>query len=150
MESIIRGVIVYLFVLLIFRVAGKRALSEVTAFDLVLTLIISESIQQALIDTDNSITNGFLVVITLVALDILFSFGKERSALFSKLVDDAPVIILRDGKPLTDLMKKERIDEGDILEAAREQDGVERLDQLKYAIVERSGQISVVRKQHRA
>ena len=74
MDSVIRGAVVYLFVLLIFRIAGKRALSEVTTFDLVLTLIISEAIQQALIDSDNSITNAFLILVTQVGLDVLFSF----------------------------------------------------------------------------
>src|SRR5688572_29989259 len=115
MESVVRGAIVYLFLLLIFRIAGKRVLAEVTTFDLVLALIISEAIQQALIDTDNSITNAFLIVVTLVGLDIVLSHLKQRSETASKLIDDTPLLLLRDGELLHDRMGKERIDEADIL-----------------------------------
>jgi uncharacterized membrane protein YcaP (DUF421 family) len=146
MDSVIRGAVVYLFILLVFRIAGKRALSEITTFDLVLTLIISEAIQHALIDNDHSMTNAFLIVITLVGLDILLSLLKERSDAVAKAIDDTPVLILRDGELLSDRMKKERVDEADILEAAREQEGIERLEEVKYAILERGGHITVVPK----
>lgn len=146
MDSVIRGAVIYLFLLLIFLVAGKRVLAELTTFDLVLTLIISEAVQQALIDNDSSITNAVLIVTTLVGLDVLLSVLKDRSSVVSKLVDETPVLIYSEGKLLKERMRKERVDECDILEAARRHAGIERLDQIKYAVLERGGHISVIPK----
>ena len=147
MDSIIRGATVYLVLLVLFRLIGKRSLAETGAFDLVLLLIISEATQQALLDDDNSMTNAFLVILTLLGLNVAFSVLKQRWQAFDRLVDDVPLVIVEDGRPLRDRMDKARVDELDILQAARQQEGLERLDQIKYAVLERSGGISVVPKQ---
>ncbi|HEX5499408.1 MAG TPA: hypothetical protein VFX03_09285, partial [Thermomicrobiales bacterium] len=73
MESIVRGAVVYIVVLVVFRINGKRSLAQITTFDFVLLLIIAEAIQQALIDVDYSMTNAFLIVLTLLGLDVGFS-----------------------------------------------------------------------------
>lgn len=144
MDSVIRGLIVYFFLLVVFRVAGKRALSETTTFDLVLLLIISETTQQAMIDNDHSITNGALLILTLVFADILLSRLKQKVPALQKLVDSTPIVLVENGQPIKDRMDKTRVDESDILEAARELQGLERLDQIKYAVLERGGKITVV------
>src|SRR5215208_7445629 len=113
MDSVFRGLAVYAFLFLIFRIAGKRTLNQITTFDFVLLLIISESIQQAMIDSDNSVTNAFLLVVTLVGLDILLSLAKQRSSRLARLLDSTPVIVVEDGRLHRDRMKKERIDESD-------------------------------------
>jgi len=146
MDSVIRGAIVYIVLLVLFRIAGKRSLAQVTTFDLVLLLLISEATQEALIDSDNSMTNALLVVITLIGMNILFSVLTKRWKGFDKLVDDVPLVIVENGKPLQDRMDKERISENDVMEAARELEGLERLDQIKFAIIERSGHITVIPK----
>jgi uncharacterized membrane protein YcaP (DUF421 family) len=146
MESIIRGLVVYFFPLIVFRLSGKRSLSETSSFDLVLLLIISETVQQALVDSDHSLVNAALLVLTLVGADVLLSVLKQSSKGVERWVDGVPVIILKDGQMLKDRADRERVDEADILEAAREQRGLERLDQIKYAVLERGGQISVVAK----
>src|SRR5215208_1658094 len=147
MDSVFRGLAVYAFLFLIFRIAGKRTLNQITTFDFVLLLIISESIQQAMIDSDNSVTNAFLLVVTLVGLDVALSLVKRRFPRLSKMLDSAPVVVIEDGHLHRDRMDKERIDESDILSAAREHQGLERLEQIKYAVVEQSGRITVVPKQ---
>ncbi len=147
MDSVARAAAVYLVLLLLFRLVGKRTLADTGVFDFVLLLIVSEAIQQALIDGDNSMTNAFLVVMTLLALNVGFSLLKQRSPLVDRLVDDVPLVIVADGRPLKDLMTKARVDEMDVLQAARQQEGLERLDQIKYAVLERNGAISVVPKQ---
>ncbi len=144
MYTIIRGIVVYIFLLILFRISGKRSLSQITTFDFVLLLIISEVVQQAMIANDNSMVNSFLLVITLVGMDILISLFKQKSPAFGKLVDSVPVILVENGKPLKDRMDKERVDEDDILARARELEGLERMDQVKYAILEKSGGITVV------
>jgi uncharacterized membrane protein YcaP (DUF421 family) len=144
MDSILRGVIVYLFLLIVFRIAGKRTLSEATAFDLVLLLIISETTQQAMVDNDHSMTNGALLVLTLVGTDILLSVLKQRLPILDPILDGTAVILLRDGHVLENRLSRERVDKNDILEAARSQRGLDSLDQIKLAVLERGGEISVI------
>jgi uncharacterized membrane protein YcaP (DUF421 family) len=146
MDAVIRAAVTYFLLLVIFRVAGKRTLSQATTFDLVLLLIISEAAQQALTDDDRSFTNSALLIVTLVALNIALSLIKQASPTMEKLLDGAPLIILEDGKPKDDLMKRSRVDVEDILTAARETQGLARLDQIKYAVLERSGGISIIPK----
>ena len=146
MPSILRAVAVYMFMLLLFRISGKRALSQITTFDLVLVLIISEAVQQAMLDSDNSMTNAFLLVTTLAGMDILLSYFTHRSRRFARLLDGIPVIGLENGRFLQHPMDKERVSEDEILEAARELHGLERMDQIKYAVVEQNGRISIVPK----
>jgi uncharacterized membrane protein YcaP (DUF421 family) len=144
MESVIRGLVVYVFLLLIFRIAGKRTLSENTNFDLVLLLIISETTQQAMVDNDHSITNGFLLILTLIGASIGLSLLKQRFPALEQWLEGTPLVIIENGKVLADRMDKTRVDETDILEAARSLRGLERLEQIKYAIVERNGDITIV------
>ena len=144
MESVIRGLVVYFFLLLIFRISGKRTLAENTNFDLVLLLIISETTTQALVDNDHSVTNSFLLIITLIGASIAMSLMKQRLPALEKWLDGTPLVIIEDVKMHKDRMDKVRVDEADILEAARTLHGLERLDQIKYAILERSGAITVV------
>jgi uncharacterized membrane protein YcaP (DUF421 family) len=144
MESIIRAFIVYAFLLIVFRLAGKRTLSEATTFDLVLLLIISETTQQAMVDDDHSMTNAALLILTLVGVDILLSLLKQWIPSLDPVLDGAAVILMRDGEVLQDRMNRERVDKSDILEAARLQLGLENLDEIKLAVLERSGKISIV------
>ena len=146
MDSVVRAAAVYLVLLLLFRIVGKRSLGETGAFDFVLLLIIAEATQQAMIDDDNSMTNAFLIIVTLLALNIGFSLLKQRSPLVDRLIDDVPVLIVVDGNPIKDRMDRARVDERDILQAARETQGLARLDQIQYAVLERDGAISVVPK----
>ncbi|WP_414588715.1 DUF421 domain-containing protein [Scytonema sp. PCC 10023] len=147
MDSVVRATAIYMFILLLFRIAGRRALAQLTNFDLVLLLIISEATQQALLGNDFSLTNAFLVILTLVGLDILMSLWKRRSPQINKLIDGVPMILVEDGRSLKDRMHKARLQEEDILMVARQLQGLERMDQIKYAVLERSGGISIIPKQ---
>ena len=144
MDAVLRAATIYIVLLLIFRIAGRRTLAEMTPFDLVLVFIIGETTQQALLGQDFSITNAVLVIVTLLFLDIIMSLAKDRSPTFEKLVDGVPTIIVADGRLLSERMRKARVDEQDVMEAARRLHGIERLDQIKYAVLEVSGGISVI------
>jgi uncharacterized membrane protein YcaP (DUF421 family) len=144
MESVIRGLIVYFFLLVVFRISGKQTLSQATSFDLVLLLIISETTQQAMVDNDHSVTNAFLLIVTLVGTTILLAWLKQFFPRLELLLDGQPVVIVDKGEPLKRVMNKSRIDEEDILSAARKLHGLERMDQIKYAILERDGGISII------
>lgn len=144
MEPVIRGVIVYLFLLLIFRIAGKRSLSETSTFDLVLLLIISETTQEAMVDSDHSLTAGALLIVTLVAIDIGFSILKSRFPKLESALEGTALILVENGRPIEKHLKRERVDEDDILEAARMEQGLERMSDIKYAVLERGGKITIV------
>ena len=144
MDSVIRAAVVYAVLLVLFRLAGKRTLAEVTTFDFVLLLIISEATQQAMVDSDNSMTNSLLLVGTLVGLNILMSELKQRFGFVERVLDGMPLLIVEHGNPLHHRMAKERVDVDDVLDAARESHGLERLDQIKYAVLERNGKISII------
>ncbi len=146
MDALTRATLVYLFLLVLFRIAGKRTLAEITTFDFVLLLIIAEATQQALLGEDFSVINCFILVATLVLLDIGLSLLKEWSPRFERLIDGLPVVVVKDGELLHDRMKKLRIDEDDILESARRLQGLARLDQVAYAVLEKNGGITVVPK----
>jgi uncharacterized membrane protein YcaP (DUF421 family) len=144
MESILRAATVYVVLLVIFRIAGKRSLGDITTFDAVLLLIVSEAIQQALIDNDTSMVNAFLIVVTLIGLSIAASFVTLRSTRADKVLNDVPLLLIEDFRLQHERMAKTRITPDDILERARELWGVERLDQVRWAVLERGGHISVI------
>lgn len=144
METILRGFAVYVFLMIIFRVAGKRTLSEATTFDLVLLLIISETTQNAMVDSDHSLTGGALLILTLVGTDIAFSLFKLWMPSLEPVLDGDALILVENGKVIERRMRRERVDESDILEAARMQQGLERLTDIKYAVLERGGRITII------
>jgi len=146
MDSVLRGLTVYAFLLIIFRIAGKRTLSNTTTFDLVLLLIISETTQQAMVDNDHSVTNGFLLILTLVGATIGLSLLKQKFPKLDLLLEGAPLILIDRGKLLKDRMNKSRVDESEILTAGRMTHGLSSMEQIEYAILERNGDISIIPK----
>jgi uncharacterized membrane protein YcaP (DUF421 family) len=88
-----------------------------------------------------------LVIVTLILMDVLISLVAQRSRLAGKLIEGVPMVIVADGKPLHDRMRKARIELTDVLEAARHTQGLERMDQIKFAVVETSGGITIIPKE---
>jgi uncharacterized membrane protein YcaP (DUF421 family) len=144
LEQILRTIAIYAFLMVVFRISGKRTLKDITIFDFVLLLVISEGVQQALTSDDYSTVNAWVIIATFLSLDIGMSLLKRRFRWLDRMLDGAPLIIVRDGIPLEDRMAKERIGMDEVLEAAR-QAGLERLAQIKYAVLERNGSISIIR-----
>ncbi|SER18523.1 MULTISPECIES: DUF421 domain-containing protein [Pseudomonas] len=147
MDAVLRAAAVYLVVFIIFKIAGRRTLAEITTFDFVLLLIIGEATQQALLGDDFSVTNAALIIVTLVVIDIGLSLVKERSPKLARFIDGMPMIIVENGQVLKARLNKVRLAEEDILEAARTTHGLERMDQIKYAILEKNGAISIIPKE---
>jgi uncharacterized membrane protein YcaP (DUF421 family) len=143
-EIVLRAAAMYLMLLLIFRLSGKRTLSEADTFDFLMLLIISETTQQAMVRDDKSFTAALILVVTLVLLTVVFSHLKQWFPVVSRVVDDEPLVVLAHGKLFDNRCDKLRIDEADIMEAARENLGLERLEQIKFAVVERNGSISII------
>jgi uncharacterized membrane protein YcaP (DUF421 family) len=144
MDPVIRAASVYVMLLLLFRLSGKRALAQITTFDFVLLLIISEAIQNALIGNDFSLTTAGLVVTTLLVIDVGLSVLTQRFPRLDKLVEDVPLILVAEGRPIAERMKRARVSESDILDAARQTRGLDRMSQIRFAILERAGGISII------
>lgn len=144
MDAVFRSLSVYIFLLIIFRISGKRNISQITTFDFVLLLILGEATQQALLGNDFSVTNALIIILTLIGADILFSFIKQKSSKVEKFIDGVPLIIVEDGNPLKERMERSRVDENDVLESARKKHGITMMAQIKYAILERDGDISII------
>ena len=144
MDSVFRSIAVYLFVLVVFRISGKRSLSQITTFDFILLLIIGEATQQALLGNDFSVINAFVVIATLTTLEVVFSWMGRSMPAFGRVMEGQPVVLVEHGKLLRERANQEGVTLAEILAAGRENHGLERLEQFKYAILERHGGISVV------
>lgn len=144
MDSVFRVALVYLFLMALFRLAGRRTLADVSPFDLVLLLIISELVQQAIVADDASLTNALILCSTLVLLDIGLSLWKQRSPRMERLIEGTPVLLVEHGAPIPGALRAMRIDEADILASARLCQGLERMSQIRFAVLEKNGGISIV------
>jgi uncharacterized membrane protein YcaP (DUF421 family) len=144
MDSVLRAAVMYLALMVLFKIAGRRSLAELTTFDFVLLMIIGEATQQALLGNDFSLTNSMLVIVTLIAIDVGLSLLKQRSQWVQRLIDGGPTIIVENGKLLHQRLRHARLVEADVMEAARSSQGIETLEQIKFAIIERNGKISVI------
>ncbi len=147
MDSVLRGLAIYFILLVILRVSGRRTLGQMTTFDFVLLLIIAETTQQALLGEDFSLTNAGLLIVTLMVIDIGLSLLRERWPRVNRIIEGLPLILVENGRPIKERVDQSRVDEEDILAAARESQGIERMDQIKYAVLERNGGISIIPKQ---
>lgn len=144
MDPVLRALVIYGFMLVVFRIIGKRTLGHLTPFDLVLLLVVGESASQALMGDDFSMATAMLLILTLIGVDYGLALLKERSPRLERWIDGTPLIVVEHGRALPMRMRRAGIDEGDILMAARESQGLERMDQIKYAVHERNGNISII------
>jgi uncharacterized membrane protein YcaP (DUF421 family) len=144
MDVVVRACVVYAVVWLLCRVAGHRTLAQMTAFDFVLILIISEGIQQGLVGNDHSMAAAIIVVVTLVAIDLVLSILKQRWPIVGRIVDGVPVVLVEDGRPIRERLDRERIDVDDILDAARRHQGLTHLSEIGLAVLERDGENSII------
>lgn len=139
-----RAVVIFLVLFVVMRIAGNRQFSELTTFDAILIIVIAEVTGNALSGEDYSMTAAIIVIVTLVALDIGISLLKRSSRRFDRVAEGIPVLLVENGRVIQENLRRERVDEDDILTAARELQGLERIDQVKFAILERGGRISIV------
>jgi uncharacterized membrane protein YcaP (DUF421 family) len=141
---VVRTALMYAFLLVLIRASGKRTLAEVTVFDFITLLVMSEATQQALTGNDFSVTNAMIVVLTLVVLNRFMDFFSMRNKTVGRILNGQPTILIDNGQIIEDELRHAEVDRGDILEHARQTQAIERLDQIKWAILERDGSISVI------
>jgi len=143
MEIVLRVVVLYLVLMLLLRATGRRALSELTGFDLILLLVVAQVTDNALLG-QFSFTQAVLIIVTLFLLDIGFSLWKQKSKTVAKCLEGTPVIVINNGQWLRDRMANLRVSEDEVLQAARINHGLSAPEQIRIAIIEASGQISII------
>jgi uncharacterized membrane protein YcaP (DUF421 family) len=144
MIPVARTALMYAFLLVLIRVSGKRTLAEVTVFDFITLLVMSEATQQALTGNDFSVTNAMIILVTLVVLNRAMDYVSARSKTADRVLNDQPTILIENGRILDDQLKHTEVQPHDILDHARTSQAIERLEQIKWAILERDGSISVI------
>jgi uncharacterized membrane protein YcaP (DUF421 family) len=146
MDLAIRAVALFGFVYLLTRIIGRRELSSMEPFDLILLIVIGDAIQQGLTQDDYSVTGAVIVIGTFAILQILISYLSYRFPRLRPALDGEPIVVVQDGQAIEKNMKRERITLGEVMVEARLQQ-VSQLDDIAWAVLETSGKISIIPKQ---
>ncbi len=144
-EFILRAVVVYVVVLGMVRLSGKRALGQVTPFDVLLIVLLGNAVQNALLGQDTSLGGGLLLAATLILLNYGVGWLTTRSRRIETLVEGEPVLIARDGQLLSSVLRRELVTRADV-EAAMRQQGCLRTEDVALALLEINGHITIVPK----
>jgi uncharacterized membrane protein YcaP (DUF421 family) len=146
MDLTIRAVALFFFVYLLTRIIGRRELSSLEPFDLILLIVIGDAIQQGLTQDDYSVTGALIVIGTFAILQILVSYLSFRFPRLRPALDGEPIVVVQDGRAIEKNMERERITVEEVMVAAR-QEQVASLDRIAWAVLETSGKISIIPKQ---
>ncbi|HET7873981.1 MAG TPA: YetF domain-containing protein [Methylomirabilota bacterium] len=145
-EKVLRAAVVYLFLLVAFRLTGKRQLGLLTAFDVVLLLVISNVVQNAMIGADNSLGGGLIGATVILALNALVAWATFRFKRAERVLEHAPTVIIKHGRVLRTSLRRERLSLPELRAALREH-GVVSMRDVRYAILEEDGHVSVIPRQ---
>ena len=143
MEIVVRATVLYWFLFLVVRGAGKRSLSELSPLDMLVLVIMGDLVQQGITQEDMSITGAVLAVTTFAVWTLVGDWMGRRSNLAHQLLAGSPVIILRQGQIDVDRLRREHLTEDDLITAAREQ-GFARLSDISLGVIEDDGAFSFI------
>ncbi|MEG2804496.1 YetF domain-containing protein [Stenotrophomonas sp.] len=144
-EFVFRAIVVYAVVLGMVRLSGKRALGQITPFDVLLIVLLGNAVQNALLGKDTSLGGGLLLAATLIALNYAVGWLSTRSRRIETLVEGEPVLIARDGKLLDSVLRREMVTPADF-DAALRQQGCLDISEVELALLEINGHITIVPK----
>jgi uncharacterized membrane protein YcaP (DUF421 family) len=149
MDTVVRVAILYVFIMVGLRILGKRELSQLSPFDLVVLLLIPDLSSQGALREDYSLTNSFIALTTLLSLVFLTSMLSYRSKRIERVVESGPVVLAHEGRLIPYNMDRERVTPGEVMDAVHEA-GLETLADVKWAILAADGKITVVPRGGRA
>jgi uncharacterized membrane protein YcaP (DUF421 family) len=145
MDIIIRAAIAFSFVFLLTRVVGRRELSQLEPFDLIMLIMMGDLVQQGVTQSDYSVTGILLAAGTLALMTVLVSYLSFRFKRLRPILDGEPLVIVQDGKAIDGNLKRERLTIEEVAQEARLQQ-IASLDEVEWAVLERTGQISFIKK----
>jgi uncharacterized membrane protein YcaP (DUF421 family) len=145
MDIVLRAVALYAFVIFVMRIIGRRELSSMTPFDLVLLIILGDAIQQGLTQDDYSVTGAVLAIGTIATLQVVTSYLSFRFPAMRNVFQGHPIVLVDHGKFVHRNLRRERMTEEEVAEEARQQQ-IASLDQVEWAILEANGSVSFIKK----
>lgn len=145
MDLVLRAIVVFFFVLVLTRVIGRRELSQLAPFDLILLIILGDALQQGLTQDDYSVTGSVLVVGTFAVLQVCMSWLGFRFPPLRPILEGEPLVIVEDGKAIERNLRRERLTIEEVMESARLHE-IASLSEVRWAIIERNGEISFLKK----
>jgi uncharacterized membrane protein YcaP (DUF421 family) len=145
MDIALRAVFLYVFIVFVMRVIGRRELSSMTPFDLILLIILGDAIQQGLTQDDYSVTGAVIAVSTIATLQVFTSYLSYRSEKARKLLEGLPIVLVDRGELVRENLQRERMTEDEVSEEMRQQQ-IGSLDEVEWAILESNGSISFIKK----
>jgi uncharacterized membrane protein YcaP (DUF421 family) len=143
MDLVIRACVIFFFVFLVTRIVGRRELSQLEPFDLILLVVVGDLVQQGVTQSDESVTGALIVISTIAMLSVAVSWVSFRSRRVRLVTEGEPIVLVQDGRPIERNMRRERITLQDIQEQAR-QSQITSVADLRWAILEDDGNISCV------
>jgi uncharacterized membrane protein YcaP (DUF421 family) len=141
-EIVLRAAVVYAVLFLLLRFGGKKHVGDLAPFDLVVLLILSETVQGALIANDNSLVGGLIAAATLIALGHVVGYLSWRSKQMERFFEGTPRVLVRNGRVLKDTLAKEQVTHSELIEALR-REGCTSLKKVRFAVLENDGTITV-------
>ena len=144
-ELVLRSTVVYVFLLTLIRITGKRQIGQLAPFDLVLLLVLSNAVQNSMNAGDNSLIGGLLSATTLIVLNSLIAYATHRSKRIEALVEGRPQVLIHNGKLYHQVMLDANLTHHELTSALR-QAGCLAVEDVHYAVLENNGSISVVAK----
>jgi uncharacterized membrane protein YcaP (DUF421 family) len=145
MDIVLRGCVIFVFLYVLMRVIGRRELSSLEPFDLILLVVLGDAVQQGLTQDDYSLTGAILAIGTIAMLQLAVSFTNFKFPKLRSIIDGEPIVVVQDGKPIDKNLRRERVTLDDLAAAMRKQ-GIGSLDDVQWAVMETSGVISFLKK----
>ncbi len=146
-EKILRSLIVYFFLLFMLRLLGKREVAQMTVFDLVVLLMLSNVLQNAMIGPDNSVTGGLIGATAILVANWLMGRLVFKSKRIGRAVEGVPVLLIHHGQFIEPNLRRESISKEDVLSTLRTQ-GFFHLHEVRAAVLEPSGKLSVMKEEN--
>jgi uncharacterized membrane protein YcaP (DUF421 family) len=145
MDIVVRAVVLYLFMVFLMRVIGRRELSTLSAVDLVLLIVLGDLIQQGLTQDDYSVTGAIIALSTIAAMQVLLSYLSFRSRRVRKVLEGHPIVVIQDGKLLEQNLRRQRMTPDELAEEMRMQ-SIANFEDVQWGILESNGSVSFVKK----
>ncbi|HEX3806455.1 MAG TPA: YetF domain-containing protein [Gaiellaceae bacterium] len=146
MDIVGRGIVVFAFLLVLTRIIGRRELSSLQPFDLILLIILGDAVQQGLTQDDYSLTGAGLAIGTIAVLQVFVSWIGYRFPRTRTILEGTPIVVVDDGEVIENNLKRERLSIDEIREQAR-LEGIAHLSEVRWGVLETNGQISFIKKQ---
>jgi uncharacterized membrane protein YcaP (DUF421 family) len=143
MSAVLKAMFGYCFLVLMVRIVGRRPGKQLTPFEFVLIFFIGGLILTCTVGDDRSFTNALCSIVAIAIMHFLIAWLRQRSPAFGRIADGTPLVLLARGEWRTETMSRMRIQDDDVMAAARDK-GLQRLDEIEYAVLERNGEISII------